>query len=297
MAVSRCRFPARTLRGAYHRASAAHRRCCSNTAGGEGGLATGSSSPDARRCRLIEPPGLVPYTTAREWQLQLRAERMACAREKRAPLDDALLLLQHSPVYTLGRGATEEHLRFDPDHAARLGLELHRVERGGEVTYHGPGQLVGYPILDLRRHRQDLHWYVRQVEEVVIRTLGRCGIDGAARDEEHTGVWVGDRKVAAVGIAVSRWVTMHGFSINVTPDLAAFGRIVPCGIEDRGVTSVQQLLDEGAGKRCQSGVGEVQTVAVESIQALAREAVAEVFELDMLPSESAQEQQPASVTK
>ena len=269
-----CRLPARALRGAQCSTASATIRRSSSAGGSEGAVA---SNDDARRCRLLEPPGLVPYKEAWEWQLQLRAERMACAREKRAPLDDALLLLQHPPVYTLGRGATEDHLRFDPTDAARLGLELHRVERGGEVTYHGPGQLVGYPLLDLRRHRQDLHWYVRQVEEVVLRTLGRCGVEGAVRDEEHTGVWVGDRKVAAVGIAVSRWVTMHGFSINVAPDLAAFGHIVPCGIEDRGVTSVQQLLDEGGGGG--------QAVTVETVQALAREAMAEVFELDMLPSE------------
>ena len=222
---------------------------------------------------------------------------------------DRILLFEHNPVYTLGRGADETHLAFldsDPDgkdaaaekrkklsrkargpDSARLAVDrlnsigvpspnegddvatlntavnalagccspvyapnnapIYRVERGGEVTYHGPGQIVGYPLLDLREfpYKQDLHWYLRMVEEVVIETLKAYDIEGC-RDEENTGVWVGDDKVAAVGVSSSRWITTHGFAINVCPDLKYFDTsiIIPCGIEGKGVTSISQILQE-----------------------------------------------------
>ena len=196
----------------------------------------------------------VPYARALEWQRAL-----ARARYSRPELPDAVLLLEHPPVYTLGRGATVDNVLFDPD-ADGSPYELHRVERGGEVTYHGPGQLVAYPILHLDAHRRDLHWYVRTIEDVVIRVLGLNGVRGY-RIDGLTGVWAnppgadggggggddaeaagGDAvKVAAVGINVSKWVTMHGFSINVNPNLADFARIVPCGIVGRGVGSLEHL--------------------------------------------------------
>jgi lipoyl(octanoyl) transferase len=180
----------------------------------------------------IYPLGLVPYAEAwelqRQWQQQLIAD---------AYHPDVLLVLQHPPVYTLGTGSSLEHLRFTIDH------ELHRTERGGEVTYHCPGQLVLYPILNLRRHRLDLHWYLRQLEAVVIELLASYNLTGV-RIPGLTGVWLEDRKIAAIGIKVSRWVTMHGLAINVTNDLAGFEQIVPCGIADRGVGRLQDWVPE-----------------------------------------------------
>ena len=189
----------------------------------------------------------VPYQTAWQWQQRLVSQRREANREAEdssnngaADLRDTLILLQHPPVYTLGHGADARFLKFDPDQA---GYEIHRTERGGEVTYHCPGQLVGYPILNLRRHRQDLHWYLRQLEEVVIRTLAGYGLVGD-RIPGLTGVWLEGRKVAAVGIKVSRWITMHGFALNVRPDLAGFEQIVPCGIEGKPVGSLAQFLPD-----------------------------------------------------
>ncbi|MEO0870144.1 MAG: lipoyl(octanoyl) transferase LipB, partial [Cyanobacteria bacterium J06642_11] len=144
----------------------------------------------------------------------------------------------HPPVYTLGTGAKTEFIHFDlenPDY------DLYRVERGGEVTYHCPGQMVGYPILNLDRHQHDLHWYLRQLESVIIDVLANYRVIGQ-RIEDMTGVWVEGAKVAAIGIKVSRWVTMHGFAINIHPDLEGFQRITPCGISDRPVGSLAQFV-------------------------------------------------------
>jgi len=183
---------------------------------------------------------MTPYKEA--WELQ---KRMQLRRLRNDDASDAVLIVQHPPVFTLGRGATEDNIRFDVAKAESGEVELHRIERGGEVTYHGPGQLVMYPILNLNRHKRDLHWYMRQCEEIVIRTIGDYGIEGS-RDDEYTGVWVqdGKLKIAAMGFSVSRWVTMHGLALNVDIDLQPFGRIIPCGIdtESRGVTSLSQQL-------------------------------------------------------
>jgi lipoyl(octanoyl) transferase len=156
---------------------------------------------------------------------------------------DGLLLLEHPSVYTLGRRSTLDNLRFDHEDE-QCPYDLVRVERGGEVTWHGPGQLVGYPIMSLARgnRKKDLHWFLRQIEQVIINVLEEFDLEGV-RDEAGTGVWVGDNKVAAIGLSASKWVTMHGFSLNVAPDFACFEGIVPCGIEGRGVTSLQQQLD------------------------------------------------------
>ncbi|CAM9306057.1 unnamed protein product [Chrysoparadoxa australica] len=148
-----------------------------------------------------------------------------------------MMLVQHNPVFTLGTGSVLDNLKFpleDPP------FEVFRVERGGEVTYHGPGQIVMYPIIDLKRYRQDIHWYLRALEEVTIMTLARFG-KKAERFKGLTGVWVDGRKVAAVGVKVKRWHTMHGVAINVTTDLADFQHIVPCGISDRAVGSVSDF--------------------------------------------------------
>lgn len=186
----------------------------------------------ARRC-LLYHSGIVPYRVAWEWQRSLLA-----ARRAQPDLDDVFLLLEHPPVYTLGQGSRLDFLKFDPDCAP---YELHRIERGGEVTYHCPGQLVGYPILNLRYYKQDLHWYLRQLEEVILQVLAMYGLVGE-RLPGLTGVWVEGCKVAAIGIKVSRWITMHGFALNVCPDLDGFQRIVPCGIADKPVGSLAQFV-------------------------------------------------------
>lgn len=182
---------------------------------------------------LFDNQGLVSYAVAWEQQRTLVRERI---QDPTRP--DVLLLLEHPPVYTLGQGASLEFLKFDPQ---KVSAELHRVERGGEVTYHCPGQLVGYPILNLRYYRQDLHWYLRQLEEVLIQVLGIYGLKGD-RMAGMTGVWLKGCKVAAIGIKVSRWITMHGFALNVCPNLSGFEKIVPCGIADKPVGSLEQFL-------------------------------------------------------
>lgn len=190
------------------------------------------SSVPKRPCWLYQP-GLVDYQKAWDWQRQLM-----CDRIHNPQLPDTLLLLEHPPVYTLGQGASLDFLKFNPDQSDHA---LHRIERGGEVTYHCPGQLVGYPILNLKHHQPDLHWYLRQLEEVIIRTLDIYGLE-AERIPGLTGVWLNNCKVAAIGIKVSRWITMHGFSLNINPDLSGFDQIVPCGIQNRAVGSLGQFL-------------------------------------------------------
>jgi lipoate-protein ligase B len=155
--------------------------------------------------------------------------------------DDLLLLVEHPAVITLGRGTRPGSLPIAPAELARRGIEVVEVERGGDVTFHGPGQLVGYPILDLREHRQDLHWYLRGLEDVLIRALDRLGIE-AGRNPGLTGVWTAGRKIASIGIHVKQWVTLHGFALNVTNDLNPFDLIVPCGIRQVVMTSVAEEL-------------------------------------------------------
>jgi lipoyl(octanoyl) transferase len=185
-----------------------------------------------RRCRVYVL-GEVPYAIAHSLQRSLVDER-----KQDSDLEDVLLLLEHPPIYTLGQGATSDFLKFD---AAQSDWEVVRVERGGEVTYHCPGQIVGYPILNLNRYQKDLHWYLRQLEEVLIQVLAVYGLRGE-RITGLTGVWVEGRKLGAIGIKVSRWITMHGFSLNVCPDLSGFERIIPCGIADKPVGSIEQFI-------------------------------------------------------
>lgn len=190
------------------------------------------TQPQQRRL-LLYNQGLVSYQSALDWQRSLLQERV-----KNPSLDDVLILLEHPPVYTLGQGASLEFIKFDLD---KSNVNVHRVERGGEVTYHCPGQLVGYPILNLQYYFKDLHWYLRQLEEVLIRVLAGYGLKGD-RYPGLTGVWLEGRKVAAIGIKVSRWITMHGFALNVCPDLTGFEQIVPCGISDKPVGSLAQWI-------------------------------------------------------
>ncbi len=187
-----------------------------------------------RECYLYNCE-VIDYQTAWMWQKSLQQERIIDP-----DLPDVLIILEHPPVYTLGTGARLKFLKFDPEQAE---YELHRVERGGEVTYHCPGQIVGYPILNLRYHRQDLHWYLRQLEEVIIQVLATYNLTGE-RIDGLTGVWVEGRKIAAIGIKVSKWITLHGFALNVCPDLTGFDLIVPCGISDRAVTSMAEFIPD-----------------------------------------------------
>jgi len=156
-------------------------------------------------------------------------------------IGDHLLYTEHEHVYTLGKGGDENHLLASDVELQEKGVDVHRIDRGGDITYHGPGQVVGYPILDLRSYGTDIHLYLRNLEETIIRVLGDFGIEGA-REEGMTGVWVKGEKIAAIGVKVSRWVTMHGFALNVNTDLSMFHRIIPCGIFHKGVTSMQILL-------------------------------------------------------
>jgi lipoyl(octanoyl) transferase len=277
--------------------------------------------------------GLMDYTRGWAWQQTLLSRRLELRRtasESESGTDaDCVLLLEHSPVYTLGRGADESHLTFLQNDStgkrqrlarsnrgvgsARLlvdrrmesdlltrsvveavdiladssvpvmapnGVPIYRVERGGEVTFHGPGQLVVYPLLDLRRppYKQDLHWYLRMVEEVVIQTLLAYEIKGY-RDDINTGVWVGKEKVAAVGVTSSRWITTHGFALNVSPDLSFFdtSNILPCGIEGRGVTSIEKILSEGGS----SDIPTIEDVATETSRNLEK-----VFDIQVQDVES-----------
>lgn len=180
--------------------------------------------------------GRVPYTEALALQRALVEER----RAGRVP--DLLLLVEHPPVLTLGvRGdGGRSHILVTPEALDARGIEVFETGRGGDITYHGPGQIVGYPIIDLNPDRRDVHRYVRDLEEVIIRTAGDFGI-AATRVPGLSGAWVGQEKLAAVGVRISRWVTSHGFALNVTTDLTHFDLIIPCGIADRGVTSMARL--------------------------------------------------------
>ena len=187
--------------------------------------------------------GIVPYADSLELQRRLVEDRKA----DRIP--DTLLLLQHPHVLTIGvKKDGREHILATPDRLASLGVEVFETGRGGDVTYHGPGQIVGYPIIDLKPDRRDVHRYVRDLEEVLIRTAGEYGID-ATRIPGLTGAWVGYAKLAAIGVRISRWVTSHGFALNVSTDLDYFNLIVPCGIADRGVTSLDRLLGRPVDRR------------------------------------------------
>ena len=202
-------------------------------------------------CHVISCAEPVPYPVALARQYAL------AERRQRGEIPDTLLLLEHLPVITLGRGSREEDLLTDEEALRVRGIAVERVDRGGEVSYHAPGQIVGYPILDLRQHGQDLHRYLRDLEEVIIRVLAAYDLPGE-RVPGRTGVWVGDRKIAAIGIKVSRWVSMHGWALNVTTDLTPFRKdFVPCGIRDRDVTSLAEIL----GERCPARA-EVEAVTV-----------------------------------
>ncbi len=211
---------------------------------------------------LLYNQGVMPYLDTLMWQRSLQTERM-----NNSNLDDVLILLEHPPVYTWSKERSLEFIKFDLDQSE---YEVHKVERGGEVTYHCPGQLVGYPILNLQNYCKDLHWYLRQLESVLIRVLAVYGLHGE-RIPSLTGVWLEGRKVAAVGIKVSRWVTMHGFALNVCPDMTGFERIIPCGISDKPVGSLAEWIP---------------SITCEEIRPCVVQSFSEVFEIELVESES-----------
>jgi len=179
--------------------------------------------------------GQVAYREAYRLQTDLLSRRI------NGDIGDTLLLLEHPPTITVGKSGRVENILVSPAELAEKGIPLFFVDRGGDVTYHGPGQLVGYPIIDLKNRGKDLHQYVHNLEEAVIRTLDDFGIRGG-RDRSHRGVWVKQREIAAIGLRVSKWVTVHGFALNIDADLAPFSLINPCGFSDRGATSMAEVL-------------------------------------------------------
>jgi|TARA_B100000586_G_scaffold110470_1_gene79464 lipoate-protein ligase B len=180
---------------------------------------------------IIQDLGQRPYQEVWAYQKEIQAKRIA------GEIEDTFLMVEHEPVYTLGKNANENHLLQSRDQS----VDVFNIERGGDITFHGPGQLVGYPILDLSNYKKSISWYMRILEQIIIDTVSEFGIE-AKRIEGLTGVWVGDEKIAALGVRIRRWVTMHGFSINVNTDLTFYDGIIPCGIFDHGITSMEQLL-------------------------------------------------------
>lgn len=256
----------------------------------------------------------IPYADALAWQRQLRSAHIETLRLGELPAEDTLLVVQHPPVLTLGtsrcdcrRGCTRlgrsrpdaplsvcRHSTLDNLRSDSPPFELFRTERGGEVTYHGPGQLLLYPVLDLRAYRQDVDWYLRSLEEVAIRTVGSLGLP-AHREQGLTGVWVEDAKVCAIGVKLSRWVTMHGLALNVHVDLDHFEHIVPCGISDRPVTSIRK---EHAARTLL--VGTTEADLLERTQALLLRHFGDVFsanlrEVDTPPTLSVTEDSPKAM--
>lgn len=177
--------------------------------------------------------GFIDYKEAWDLQYKIHSNRVA------GNIKDHLLLLEHPNTYTLGKTANRSHLVGTDQFLKEKNISVYDIDRGGDITYHGPGQLVGYPILDLSEWYQDTHKYLRALEEVIIRVCSEFSITGK-RDPKYTGVWIEDRKIAAIGIKVSRWVTMHGFAFNINTDLSLFNGIIPCGISDKAVTSLSK---------------------------------------------------------
>lgn len=213
---------------------------------------------------LVADLGTLSYTTALELQRAVARARISGAID-----EDVLLLVEHPPVVTLGRSSKQHHLLASPAALAARGVELFEVERGGDVTFHGPGQLVGYPIVDLKRHKRDLHWYLRQVEEALIRAVAPLGI-AAERSVGKTGVWTQGRKLASIGVHARDWVTWHGFALNVTTDLSYFDLMVPCGIAQVEMTSIAREIGaaESLGVRTRHHVvdGFADVLALDAIQ-------------------------------
>jgi len=197
------------------------------------------SQPSRTTCWVVEL-GLIPYAQACELQAR------AVAARKRGDIPDVLLLCEHPHVITLGRNGKREHLKAGERILAQMNVEFHSTDRGGDITYHGPGQIVGYPILDLAAHKKDVRWYVEQLEEIMIRASADFGVTAQRLEDKH-GIWVdtpaGEEKLAALGVHLSRWVTSHGFAYNASTNLSYFDLIVPCGISGKRATSLERLLN------------------------------------------------------
>ena len=223
----------------------------------------------AARQLLVCDLGTLSYGAALELQRGVARSRISGAIDQ-----DVLLLVEHPAVVTLGRSSKANHLLASPALLAARGVELFEVERGGDVTFHGPGQLVGYPIFDLKRHKQDLHWYLRQVEEALIRGVAPFGVVGE-RNVGYTGVWTQGRKLASIGVHARDWVTWHGFALNVTTELSYFDLMVPCGIADVTMTSLQREIELQGAERRSSG-SDLWRLTGENVSA----AFAELFQLE-----------------
>ena len=193
------------------------------------------TQPENIAMRKIDILDLGVRSYKKVWDLQKELVK----KRQNGQINDTLILVEHEPVYTLGKNADENHIL---QHTPR-NVKTYQIERGGDVTFHGPGQLVGYPILDLHNYKKSINWYMRGLEQLLIYTLAEFMVT-AERKEGLTGVWVGDEKIAALGVRVTRWITMHGFSLNVTPDLTYYSGIIPCGIFEYGVTSMARILTD-----------------------------------------------------
>lgn len=200
---------------------------------------------------IVKDLGLKPYKEVWDLQKEMQQQRI------HGEIEDTLILVEHDPVYTLGKNADENHLLQSRDDS----VDVFNIERGGDITFHGPGQLVGYPILELSNYKKSVSWYMRILEQLTIDVLAEFSII-AKRIEGLTGVWVGDEKIAAQGVRISRWVTMHGFALNVNPDLSFYDGIIPCGIFDHGVTSMENLLGE------KQDMNEVKKIVIETFNRL-----------------------------
>ena len=199
-------------------------------------------SGEKNKCLILEIER-ISYEEAFELQRRLVAARL------QNQIKDTFILLEHDPVFTANRDETFQNILAPSDQLAQEGIEVCRTDRGGDVTYHGPGQIVGYSIMDLKEQGRDLHQYIRNIEQVLIDTLAEYGIS-ASRDPKHPGVWVKNEKIAAIGIAVKNgWITMHGFALNADPNMDHFRMIVPCGITDKGVTSMTAQLGRSVDRR------------------------------------------------
>ena len=206
-----------------------------------------------------------------QYDVGLRLQQTSVERLRSAQDPEQLFLLEHPHVFTLGRGADSSNILADRQQLESSDVEVHETGRGGDVTYHGPGQLVGYPIVDLKPDRCDVHRYVRDIEEVLIRTIAEFGVAGT-RIPGLTGVWVGNEKIGAIGVRIARWITSHGFALNINTDLSFFRMIVPCGITDKGVTSLSKLIGR--------------ELELQDVASVCAQKFAEVFDRDLKISDS-----------
>lgn len=214
--------------------------------------------------RIINLPGYTPYRKG--LAMQQAAHRAVAAGE----FDGVVFILEHRPVYTFGASGGEENLLIPREQLEQEGIDLVPIRRGGNITYHGPGQIVAYPILDLTKLRKDLHWYVGNLEEAVIRTLGEYGITGG-RKPAYRGAWVEDEKIAAVGVQFKKWISLHGLAFNITVDKGAFHRMNPCGITEFGICTLADFTAE---------------TEIEKVKGQLAKNLAEVFEIDLIPGEN-----------